>query len=784
MRSFSANFEAERAKRGTAPLNYIYFSGLDAYVSDVDRTISGVPFAGIVSSWGFIDTNAGSYAGAGLLGRIETADLQIELINHDGAFSDQFAASAVPLENVDVNVYQNFKGLSASAGPLIFNGVVGGQPEYDLRTCRLTIKSVWQRYNKLIGDDLIITAADFPGADPDDIGQMRNLLWGSCRNVRCRAVAAGMVDLLRDDLSAAATSFYLSGSTPANMASGTRVVQIDAEKISGTWNPSTRQMTSCTRGYGSTTAVAHDKGSAVAEVLTSYVYELASHPVKTIGAVLVDGVLQASGYTAYTGQSGSELAGYEGTAVIAFSARPTVTKQVNLALTDDTLAVSTGSHSHDGGDAIGIWKFQHIDSYTDLYFPEAVIDGSFSTGAFFLDIHATATYSRAEYQAFGPAPVAFRLCMTLFTSSSGGTGRLTFGGHTLDVSTPGATGKSSWYTPTSAQDTWTEFNNLTATISYVSGNWEVRPSEIWIEVKYNTAVTSAATGVALSGDNVTLTGNSSADTVIGRIVTVDVDGAKDDAGGTITGTANALIERPDHVFKALWINTLSAPSGGIDSTAFTAAGSFYNSNSYKFGLAITRPVIADELLLRLALQCRSRFVVTPAGTARLLVRQTGQSSVLSIPKKEIKSGSAKMRRTASEDIINAFTIIYDRDWSRDGIEAYAGAISFADATSISDYGRREWRGQADLFWFDAVSGEAMAQDVGDFLLEWHSTARAMPEFSVFLDNMEVEPGDIIDITHDLDSMTNFTGEVVKIRHTLGSAKRSVIDHLTITMVEV
>ena len=77
----------------------------------------------------------------------------------------------------------------------------------------------------------------------------------------------------------------------------------------------------------------------------------------------------------------------------------------------------------------------------------------------------------------------------------------------------------------------------------------------------------------------------------------------------------------------------------------------------------------------------------------------------------------------------------------------------------------------------------MAQDVGDFLKEYHCVVRTCPKFSVFLDNMEVEPGDVIDITHDLDSMSGFTCEVQKIMHTLGSARRKVIDHLEISTVE-
>ena len=48
-------------------------------------------------------------------------------------------------------------------------------------------------------------------------------------------------------------------------------------------------------------------------------------------------------------------------------------------------------------------------------------------------------------------------------------------------------------------------------------------------------------------DEITLTGNSMADSIIGGLVAADVDGWQDDGSGTYTGTPDALIERPDHI---------------------------------------------------------------------------------------------------------------------------------------------------------------------------------------------------------------------------------------------
>lgn len=75
----------------------------------------------------------------------------------------------------------------------------------------------------------------------------------------------------------------------------------------------------------------------------------------------------------------------------------------------------------------------------------------------------------------------------------------------------------------------------------------------------------------------------------------------------------------------------------------------------------------------------------------------------------------------------------------------------------------------------------MARHVGAYLLDYHKCGRRMPHFGLFLDNMEIEPGDVIDITHPLDAMTNLILEVQKIQHHIGSKQQ--IDWLEITGIE-
>jgi hypothetical protein len=108
-------------------------------------------------------------------------------------------------------------------------------------------------------------------------------------------------------------------------------------------------------------------------------------------------------------------------------------------------------------------------------------------------------------------------------------------------------------------------------------------------------------------------------------------------------------------------------------------------------------------------------------------------------------------------------------------------VALTDATSVARYGQREWKGDSGIFLFDAVRLDAMAWLVGNYYLAYYGRARKMPQIGVFLDNMEIEAGDIIDITHSLDSMSGFIVEVQKIIHHIGSTKQ--IDWLEITTVE-
>ena len=854
MRSFNSNFNTEKNKRGTTPINLLKFNfATPVYLSDRDITPSGgSAHKGLIKEWGFLDTAVSHTPGSGVLGSIEIADLQLTIINTESPrFSDNFTSEEPP-ENITVELYQWFEGLSYSEKEIIFKGVIR-QVKYNQYTCAVIIKSIFEKYNKKIGEDLIITNINFPNADPDDIGKMGNIIYGSLSDVPCHAIVSGAVDNLLADITSSQTTIELSDASEFPIDGA--VIGVDMEKIQYT-GKSGNVLTGCTRGYDGTDAQAHTERRVVWEEPSQFIYQIAGHPVKEIGDIFCKvkheskrGFKITSIVTKYTGQSGNELSGYEGLAVFTVPSRLTKQQAIDLLVDDgltiddatdvvDTIDVDDGITVNDGISVVDGITVSDTIAVSDTI---DVDDGIGVSDTIAITVPGA---KRSIYPNSGDANVRDGNDQSKKTISAGGTETVGFPSTSYGtiatqyvhfkawVHAGGTLNLSGWSPSSIPENSNGEFRiqksggNWGDSVSFHATGAQVDLYEVWrkeVEYTSNTTKTGSAskTGTATkigsasktgsaskSGSaskdgtvtkegaatksgtvtrtgEITLSGNSVADVTVGVDVVCEVDGYQDDASGTYTGTANALIERPDHVFKHLWSEIIGAPSSDLDSDAFNDAGGFYAANNYAFSLLINEPVMADQLLMRLALQCRSRFFVTPYGKAKLIVRRLNQASGHAIPKAEIKRDSISVQRSARIDLINQFNIYYNKDHSKEGNnpETYKSVKAFSDGTSITRYGTRTYNGGADLFCFAAVSLDAMAQCVGSFLRDYHSTVRRIVRFGVFLDNMEIEPGDIIDVTHDLDAMTGFVCEVQKILHHLGSGKKNVIDHLEIIAVE-
>lgn len=610
----------------------------------------------------------------------------------------------------------------------------------------------------------IIAKAVFPNADPDDLNKHQNIIYGSCQQVRCHAIKAGAVDFLSEDITASSPATFHVSDASEFPSAGAFTVQIENEQIRIS-SRSGNILTVQTRGYNSTTALTHDKGMAVFEILTEYVYMVAGHPVKTIGDVYVDGVRQLTGVTKYTGQSGSEHGSYPGKAVLAFSAKALVKKQVDLT-NNDSIGVNDPQHQHAASvltDTVVMNQYT-INSGSWTFTPSNIIDNNFNNSAVQdpssnTDVNRILPYnngipSRIRVGINHSDAVYNNIAAVNFYLNGSLKQTMNFNGSPSKTTT-----YSNWYTLSS----WGHVNaaNTYVNIITTAGN-SFRVWEIWYEVEYDPTTSTVGTNVSKTG-TVTLTGNSAADVVVGGSVNCDVDGYRDDGSGTYTGSALALIERPDHVFKHFIDVLYGFALSDIDTTSFSAAGALYAaaiSGGYKLAFVINDEIKPSRLLSELAFQCRSNLKYDRGLWYLQYLPDVAPSVVRTIAKKELSGQYTKFtfNKTDSVDIANDLTAKFKRNYG--GIKydeaEWLGTSTASDATSQGKYGVR-----AKMYDFPAIRLQAMA----DHVLAWIKLQNKNPllivEFPVFWEHFDLVRGNTFDIDNPLYGGKKFYIEKVE-----------------------
>jgi hypothetical protein len=507
----------------------------------------------------------------------------------------------------------------------------------------------------------------------------------------------------------------------------------------------------------------HDKGQAVFEVLTEYIYLVASHPVKSIGDVYVDGIRQLSGVTKYTGQSGNEHVDYPGKAVIVFSVKPTIKKQVNLD-TDDTIDVND---TIDVDDGIGVGD--NID-FTSAGTTKTVVPSSISGSgvtnpgnAMDGNKESYASVSAGGYlDAYFPNTNYGTINKQYIWVKKGGTA-CSIGGGWSPSSLGGLAGE---YRLSKSGGNWNNFVRF-----YFSGGGTIY--EVWKEVEYVPTLTKSGsayktgaatkTGTVTKVGTVTLTGSSSADTVVGKVVHCDVEGYQDDASGTYTGTPNALIERPDHVLKHFIVNHYGFSLSDIDTVSFDNAGSSYAAaitGGYKFAFVIDSEITPSEFLAKLAFQCRSNYSYKQGKWYLDYLPDTAPSPVKTISKSELAGKYAKFtfHKTPIIDIANELTAKFQKNYGKltHDESDWLGTSKASDSTSQSQYGVRPKE-----FEFFAIRDQTMADHVLSFILQQLKQPLLQVEFPVFWEHFDLEIGDTFDISNDFYDQKKFYIEKIQ-----------------------
>jgi len=651
----------------------------------------------------------------------------------------------------------------------------------------------------------IVEATTYPQADPDDLGKMLPQVYGRAKKVPFMAVDAGGFTFLIADISASVTTIDITDSAKLD-ASGT--VQISAEQITYTGNTS-NQLTGCTRGVNATAATIHARGAYVAQIQSNYIY-IIGHAVKAVDVVYVGGARTASGFTAYTGQTGDAHASYPGKACIDFTVLPILARQVDFTLSDttdvsDTIGVSDTITVVDGiiindtagvSDAITVADnigYTSAGSNKELY-PNAYNAGSYpqqvTNPANVYDGNET-TYCAIDAQGnpswtcpstnYGTIATQYMWILieiianeTITIQDSDGN---TLG--TISI-TPKA-----WFRFTKSGGTWA----LGLKVTGIDENSSTRIYEIKKIVEYTPTLTktgaayrggaaTATGGVARSGDAtkggaatkegaatktgaVTLTGNSIADIVIGGIVACDLQGFQDDGAGTYTGTPNALIERPDHILKHILINRCGLTASEIDSTTYTAAGAYYATNSFVLAFAILEKPNSRFLINEIARQAKS-IEIWEAGVHKLIHLPVDETTDKSIDGYRIDLDQIWVKYTDRADIKNTLSARYNRIWSgyTNETESDQGVVIATDTPSVTKYGTL----QGDPFSFPYIPGATQAQAILDLTKEDLNNPRLMVEFSGGYYLTDLERGDIIEFANvtvnEGDTPTNLSNALL------------------------
>lgn len=239
-------------------------------------------------------------------------------------------------------------------------------------------------------------------------------------------------------------------------------------------------------------------------------------------------------------------------------------------------------------------------------------------------------------------------------------------------------------------------------------------------------------------------------------VSADIQGVKDDSSGTLTGVVDALVERPDHIYKWSILKALKFDSSVLDSASLAQAGALFAG--YLLAGVIVDKVSARELWNQWGKESRS-FFYWDLGLAKILFRRLNFVNTNTIADKVILDNMVlldsknqvqfKTTRNPIEDVVNKIDLRYRKNW---GGEGFKSVVSGVDLESINQFGQIEKPAEFEFNW---IRTDALAAELVSFYLQERGFPRDVYEIELLLDNMEIERGDILSVnppTHELENV--------------------------------
>lgn len=844
MKTLNPGFAAAAASLLARPvtLAVFHFPSGDLCVSDRRVEPEGGPvFEPLVVSW---DEITAPFTGAFGF-RMPRTSLRIS--NSGPAPFASLLESSVP-ERTEVELYQWFEGIPYSDREPLGRFVISSPVGCEAGHVELALVCSAVTNNRIVGRT--INRDDYPGADPDAVGRTASIIYGSVEGLFCPAVSAGAATTLSADVDAAQTTgISLSMAPTETPFPGSGTLQVGREKIAYT-GMTANTLTGVTRGASGTTASPHRKGDTMYEVRSSYEYLVAGHPVKSIGEVYVGGVRVESGVTRLTDDagvaklvfsekfsleksvdldvdegshehaghfwsgSGSRTSTYRWTA----SANPgwTAGEHAGRAFLDSAgnyfFIKANGQNYldlasiHGKTPAAGTYEGRIIRTQVEPLYqdtlssnfnapasgsPASLCDKGWNS---YCTIQVSTGYiktTRSESVSDKGIIVGAKLCGTYGNSGiATGTGcRSEFEGGPFNGQyiTGGGTSVQTVRTSDTltrgSNCTWQDFSGSVLKASY-TGSTSGSYWEHWVEVYY-----IPYSGGASPASGVRLTGDSAADFVVGGTVTCDAEGYADDGTGSYTGTPGALIKNPADVIGHFMRTQLELDPSGFGAS-FSDARAKLDGLGYSLAGVIDAPVDGLDLVDSLCMQARMKLSHDGLTATAEVAEGAPALPDRVVTTSMIKSGSLRVSRTGREEIINRLSVHYRRDLSGKGSSRFmevadssAAYPSAGDPASVSVYGPK---GPRRPFALGFVRDGQTASSLRDFYIGRYKDAVRRVNFTVFLDNIGLEPGDVVGLEWDLGGM-DLTGalfEVEKVSFRPGGLSSGRPDELAVQAREV
>ncbi len=671
-----------------------------------------------------------------------------------------------PFETSTCQIFETYldDNQNPSDTVLIFKGVLDCPANIDLMGFKCKV-STMPMYMDARWQQTQLDTVDFPAAT-DDVGKWVPIVYGSDILMPALRVDWTKTTLV-SSIAATDTSMEI---TDVTGFSDSGSIMIDDEVIAYT-AISSRMLTGITRGASGTSASPHGANADVVPYQSSYDWVLAVHPLQSVGDIFaeiggklwlvtsgISSLFDADGYMKLRASSAISVGG------VLDNISLVNTTVINDGITvNDSISLNDPGHSHsmtagdpvigsgaatsDNGNISWSGSAGNVIDQCDTTYMKAL--GKSFSGWGKIQINFPA-YSGAE-------PTAVYLCITHQTYSGGAVTARVSGDNSTWYNIDGSQQKETqkiYFGTTVPSSMWAYFNNPSgSTVMYM------QVFEMWLEV--HTRGTAFATagiskqGTVTKSGTVTLSGDVTKGGTVVSTVTVErlhavVNGYADDANGTYTGTAGAVIERPDSVIKHfLEVASGVFSSADIDPASFSAAGDWYATNGYQLAFALDKKVKPSQWLSQLAWESRSTFVYNAGFWELNVIRDAAPAAVKTISKADLAGQNAMFAfgKTDWQKISNWIVASYDKQYTTIPGKSQSGWLGTAlalDATSQGTYGIFKKEIQ-----FEAVRTPAMAQSVLNHMLLEAKNPNLTVTFPVFWENFDLKVGDTIAIENDI-----------------------------------